>query len=72
MYGSDKIIPHKHHVVILLNALLETSREVKNAIKYGCDKLYLETVINSLRSRDLESKSEVKSESLIVRGRIQF
>lgn len=44
-------------------------KEDKNAIKYGRDVMYLEIVINALRSRDLEIISETKSESMSVRGK---
>nr|XP_048332273.1 toMV resistant protein Tm-2 netted virescent-like [Ziziphus jujuba var. spinosa] len=57
------------NVVILLNSLSETYREVKNAIKYDKDELSLEIVVIALKSRDLELKSENKGEGLSVRGR---
>ncbi|KAL2505113.1 putative gag-pol polyprotein [Abeliophyllum distichum] len=50
-------------------------RDVKTAIKYGRDTLTSDIVVNSLRSKDLELKTEKADgstfESLYVRGRSQ-
>ncbi|XP_060672428.1 G-type lectin S-receptor-like serine/threonine-protein kinase SD3-1 [Ziziphus jujuba] len=66
--NCNVVFDDEHHAVILLNSLPETYREVKNAIKYGRDSLSLETVVSTLRSRDLELKSESKGEGLAVRA----
>lgn len=46
---------------IKLNAILDVNRYIKNKIKYGRDIPTPEIVINSLRSQDLELKSEKKN-----------
>ena len=64
---------YEHFAVILLNSLPESYKDVKNAIKYGRDEFSYDIVVSSLRSRELELKSEIKEmgEGLIVRGRIK-
>ncbi|KAL2486099.1 Copia-like retroelement pol polyprotein [Abeliophyllum distichum] len=44
--------------VILLNSLLDSYRDVRNAIKYARDVLTQSIVIDALRSNDLEVKKE--------------
>lgn len=46
---------------IKLNAIHDVNRYIKNKIKYGRDIPTPEIVINSLRSQDLELKSEKKT-----------
>lgn len=57
-----------------MNYLHNSYREVKTAIKYGRQDLSIEIVLSSLRSRDLELKTEGKtlghlSEALMARAR---
>ena len=52
-----------------MNSLPDSYREIKNAIKYGRESLTFETVVNALKSRDLELKNETKGEGLITKGR---
>ena len=52
-----------------MNSLPDSYREIKNAIKYGRESLTFETIVNALKSRDLELKNETKGEGLITRGR---
>ncbi|KAA0059776.1 Retrovirus-related Pol polyprotein from transposon TNT 1-94 [Cucumis melo var. makuwa] len=61
----------ENQVVILLNSLLETYREVKVAIKYGRDSLTMNIVLDALKTRNLEIKKEHKDRELLVaKGRI--
>ena len=58
--------------MILLNAIPDIYKEVKNAIKYGRDTLTLEIVIDSLRSKEMELKHEKRHGELhMIRGRSQ-
>ncbi|TYK05711.1 Retrovirus-related Pol polyprotein from transposon TNT 1-94 [Cucumis melo var. makuwa] len=60
----------ENQVVILLNSLPETYREVKAAIKYGQDSLTMNIVLDALKTRNLEIKKEHKDgELLMARGR---
>lgn len=62
----------ENQVVILLNSLPESYKEIKAAIKYGRDSLTLDTVLSALRSKELEMKSEKKdAEVLFTRGRTE-
>lgn len=45
---------------LLLNSLPKNYKEVKAAIKYVRDSLSLDTVLDVLRSKDFEIKSEKK------------
>ena len=67
--NCDKKFSDEHFAVILLNSLPDSYREIKNAIKYGRESLTFETIVNALKSRDLELKNETKGEGLITRGR---
>lgn len=56
---------------MLLNVIPETYKEVKAVIKYGRDTLIPDIVINSLRSKELEFKTEKGNNgpaNLFVRG----
>lgn len=69
--AGDKI-SEEYKTVILLNAIPEAYRDVKSAIKYGRDTLTPEVVINSIRSKELELKTERQGkefEILFMRGR---
>ena len=63
----------KSQEIILLNALSDSYKEVKAAIKFGRKTITLDEVILALRSWDLEMKTVTKGngngESLNVRGR---
>ncbi|KAL2465401.1 Reverse transcriptase Ty1/copia-type domain-containing protein [Abeliophyllum distichum] len=63
----------EHQAIILLNALLDTFKDVRNAIEYGRDSLTTEIVVNSLRTKNLDIQQQnlnsVKGEGLNVRGR---
>ncbi|KAL2505571.1 Reverse transcriptase Ty1/copia-type domain-containing protein [Abeliophyllum distichum] len=73
--NTGKKVSGEYKAVILLNAIPEVYMDVKNAIKYGRDTLSQDVVVNSLRSKDMELKTEKadssNSESLHVRGRSQ-
>lgn len=63
----------EYKTIILLNVIPDTYKEVKNAIKYSRDTLTPEIVINSLRSKEFELRSERKyGEVHMIRGRPKF
>lgn len=70
---SEKKLEDEDLVVILLNSLLESYKDVRNVIKYSRVKLIQAIVIDALRSRELKVKKESKSysrkESMSVRER---
>ncbi|KAL0409123.1 UNVERIFIED_CONTAM: Retrovirus-related Pol polyprotein from transposon TNT 1-94 [Sesamum radiatum] len=59
--------------IVLLNAIPETYGDVKSTIKYGRDSVNLETVINGLKSKEIDLKSskpvQNQPEVNLVRGR---
>ncbi|KAL0403855.1 UNVERIFIED_CONTAM: hypothetical protein Sradi_2026300 [Sesamum radiatum] len=59
--------------IVLLNAIPETYSDVKAAIKYGRDNVSLDTVINGLKSKEIDLKtsspSQDQQEVNFVRGR---
>ncbi|KAL0312263.1 UNVERIFIED_CONTAM: hypothetical protein Sradi_5625600 [Sesamum radiatum] len=59
--------------IVLLNAIPDTYNDVKSAIKYGRDSVNLETVINGLKSKEIDLKTNKPSQSSnevnMVRGR---
>lgn len=67
----DEKIFDKNQVIILLNFLPKSFKDLKSTIKYGRDSLTLEDVLEALNSRELKIKSEKKSNSkgLFSRGR---
>ena len=69
----DERISDENQAIIILNSLTDLYKDLKAAIKYGRESLSLDDVLGALRSRDLELKSERKtnSESLQVKGRPQ-
>ncbi|TYK04234.1 Retrovirus-related Pol polyprotein from transposon TNT 1-94 [Cucumis melo var. makuwa] len=56
----------ENQVVILLNSLPETYREVKATIKYGQDSLTMSIVLDALKTRNLEIKKERKDGELLM------
>ncbi|KAA0060177.1 Retrovirus-related Pol polyprotein from transposon TNT 1-94 [Cucumis melo var. makuwa] len=56
----------ENQVVILLNSLPETYREVKATIKYGRDSLTMSIVLDALKTRNLEIKKERKDGELLM------
>ncbi|KAA0065973.1 Retrovirus-related Pol polyprotein from transposon TNT 1-94 [Cucumis melo var. makuwa] len=61
----------ENQVVILLNSLPKTYREVKATIKYGQDSLTMDIVLDALKARHLEIKKERMDEELVMaRGRL--
>lgn len=72
--NTGEKISDENQAIILLNSMPETYREVKSAIKYGRTSLTVDEVLEALKTRDLEIKTEKKSngngESLNVRGRM--
>lgn len=63
----------EYKTIILLNAILDIQKKVKNAIEYGRDTLTLEIVIDSLKSKEMELRSERKyGEIHMMRGGPQF
>ena len=67
----DEKISDENQAIIILNSLLDSDKDLKDAIKYGRESLSLDDVLCDLRSRDLEIKFERKGnfESLQVKGR---
>ncbi|KAL0454352.1 UNVERIFIED_CONTAM: hypothetical protein Slati_0774400 [Sesamum latifolium] len=59
--------------IVLFNAIPDTYNDVKSAIKYGRDSVNLETVINGLKSKEIDLKtnkpSQNSNEINMVRGR---
>ncbi|KAL0430215.1 UNVERIFIED_CONTAM: hypothetical protein Sradi_0647500 [Sesamum radiatum] len=59
--------------IVLLNVIPDTYNDVKSAIKYGRDSVNLETVINGLKSKEIDLKTNKPSQSSnevnMVRGR---
>ncbi|KAL0384957.1 UNVERIFIED_CONTAM: hypothetical protein Sradi_2890000 [Sesamum radiatum] len=49
--------------IVLLNAIPDTYNDVKAAIKYGRDSVNLETVINGLKSKEIDLKTNKPSQS---------
>jgi len=56
--NCGEIMSEEYKIIILLNAILDTYKEVKNAIKYGKDTLTPKILIDSLRSKEMELKHE--------------
>lgn len=70
--NTGEKVSDEYKTVVLLNAIPEAYKEVKDAIKYGRDTLTPDIVIDSLRSKELELKSERGNsghENLFARGR---
>ncbi|TXG65726.1 hypothetical protein EZV62_007001 [Acer yangbiense] len=69
--GENEKLSNENEAIILLNALPDSFKDVKAAIKYGRTSLSLEECISALKSKDLELKIENKDsgENLFVRGR---
>lgn len=66
----EKKLDCENQVVILLNSLLKKYKEIKCAIKYGRDTLSLDVVLNSLRSKELELRTDKKdTEALYVKNK---
>lgn len=65
-------IEDENKAIILLNSLPDNFREIKSAIKYGRDSLTTNLVIDALRSKELESKTNKKEiEALTTRWRTE-
>ncbi|KAL0366971.1 UNVERIFIED_CONTAM: hypothetical protein Sradi_3587200 [Sesamum radiatum] len=69
---ADKSIDD-YSPIVLFNAIPDTYNDVKSAIKYGRDSVNLETVINGLKSKEIDLKrnklSQSNNEVNIVKGR---
>lgn len=60
----------EYNVIILCNSLPQFLKNVKNTIKYGRDKLSIDIVVNALRVKDLELKTDNnKSKGLSIVGK---
>jgi len=57
----DEKISYENQVILLLNPLLKSHKDLKTVIKYGRQTLTLEYVLIVLRSRDFEIKKEKKN-----------
>ncbi|KAL2231326.1 UNVERIFIED_CONTAM: Retrovirus-related Pol polyprotein from transposon TNT 1-94 [Sesamum indicum] len=72
---SDKNID-EYSPIVLLNAILDTYADVKAAIKYGRDSVSLDIVVNGLKSKEIDLKTNRPSnnhhEVNSVRGRSKF
>ncbi|CAA0813213.1 Unknown protein, partial [Striga hermonthica] len=53
---GDKHIDY-YTPIVLLNVIPDSYSDVKSAIKYGRDNVNLETVVNSLKSKELDLKT---------------
>ncbi|KAL2243553.1 UNVERIFIED_CONTAM: hypothetical protein Sindi_0473300, partial [Sesamum indicum] len=53
---GDKNI-NEYSPIVLLNAIPETYSDVKAAIKYGKDSVNNETVVNGLKSKEMDLKA---------------
>lgn len=70
--NCGEIVIEKCKTIILLNVIPNTYKVAKNASKYGRDILTHEIVIDSLRSKEMELKSERKHGQVhTLRGRSQ-
>ncbi|KAL2227396.1 UNVERIFIED_CONTAM: Retrovirus-related Pol polyprotein from transposon TNT 1-94 [Sesamum indicum] len=73
--AGDKYID-EYSPIVLLNAIPESYSDVKAAIKYGRDSINLETVVNGLKSKELDLKVNKPSQNHYeinsVRGRTRF
>ncbi|KAL2237908.1 UNVERIFIED_CONTAM: hypothetical protein Sindi_0982500 [Sesamum indicum] len=62
--------------IVLLNAIPESYSDVKAAIKYGRDNINLDTVVNGLKSKEMDLKvarpSQNNHEVNLARGRSNF
>ncbi|TXG60237.1 hypothetical protein EZV62_014810 [Acer yangbiense] len=69
--GENEKLSNENEAIILINALPDSFKDVKAAIKYGRTSLSFEECIFALKSKDLELKIENKDsgENLFVRGR---
>ncbi|KAL2235740.1 UNVERIFIED_CONTAM: Retrovirus-related Pol polyprotein from transposon TNT 1-94 [Sesamum indicum] len=72
---GDKYID-EYSPIVLLNAIPESYSDVKAAIKYSRDSVNIETVVNGLKSKELDLKinkpSQNQYEINSVRGRTKF
>ncbi|KAL6511151.1 hypothetical protein OROGR_022275 [Orobanche gracilis] len=57
--------------IVLLNVIPDSYSDVKSAIKYGRDSVSLDTVINGLKSKELDLKNN-KSSTLRNLGEVNF
>ncbi|KAL0367538.1 UNVERIFIED_CONTAM: hypothetical protein Sradi_3643900 [Sesamum radiatum] len=69
---GDKSID-EYSPIVLLNAIPDTYNDVKSAIKYGRDSVNLKIVINGLKSKEIDLKTNQPSQSNneinVVKGR---
>ncbi|KAL2248429.1 UNVERIFIED_CONTAM: Retrovirus-related Pol polyprotein from transposon TNT 1-94 [Sesamum indicum] len=72
---SDKNID-EYSPIVLLNAIPESYSDVKSAIKYGRDSVNLETIVNGLKSKEMDLRANKPSQNQhevnSVRGRPKF
>ena len=72
---GDKNID-EYSPIVLLNAIPESYSDVKAAIKYGRDSVNIETVVNGLKSKEMDLRinkpSQNQHEVNSVRGRSKF
>ncbi|KAL2248133.1 UNVERIFIED_CONTAM: hypothetical protein Sindi_2665600 [Sesamum indicum] len=73
-HTGDKNID-EYSPIVLLNAIPESYSDVKAAIKYGRDSVNIETVVNGLKSKELDIKTNKPSQNQhevnLVRGRMK-
>ncbi|TXG70535.1 hypothetical protein EZV62_005470 [Acer yangbiense] len=69
--GDNEKLSDENEVIILLNSLPESFKDMKAAIKYGRTSLSFEECISALKSKELELKIEKKDngKNLFVRSR---
>ena len=72
---GDKNID-EYSPIVLLNAIPDTYSDVKAAIKYGRDSVNLDTVVNGLKSKEIDLKmnrpSSNQYEVNSVRGKSRY
>lgn len=68
LQNTGEEVKDQDQVVILLNSLPDSYKEVKAAIKYGRDVMTVDKILDAMRMRDLELKLEKKElETLFLR-----
>ncbi|XP_022895327.1 uncharacterized protein LOC111409515 [Olea europaea var. sylvestris] len=71
--NCDEKLLEDQLAVVLLNSISDRYRDLKNALKYGRDNLTIDIIINTLRNKVLELKSDSinhqSGENLLLKGK---
>ena len=62
---TEEKLRAKSEVVILINLIHDTSKEVKTTLKYGRETITVNSVITALKSKELELKTESKTSNTV-------